>query len=295
MAKNNFLTDKFSTTGGLAAVAYGSSSLFHTVSDQIKLYSKTKATDSQLPSHLVLDYVGTKSFLKDIFYSVLNEEYSLNQEYTDYIDLYVGSVEEFANKTTDFFLREIDKISDYSFSPLRAINNSLLQTIFFYTDSTDLEINTNNLSIQIELELYTVGYIGEDLFKVVSLALNNPTTKISAAPPDSVVQLSVEDRSAKDSKGVERSYGTISPVKYYSGTGFNLEGTSIRKSVIQGYAGYPLVSLLGESLLNPDSYNNLDLQSTSSLVLNEFANDSSLTPAQETIYNLNLTTINLDS
>jgi len=52
--------------------------------------------------------------------------------------------------------------------------------------------------------------------------------------------------------------------------------------------GYPLFSLLGESLLNPDSYNNLQLDFADSSIFG-----SNLSDGEEAIYNVNLATINL--
>jgi hypothetical protein len=63
--------------------------------------------------------------------------------------------------------------------------------------------------------------------------------------------------------------------------------------VLQGYVGYPLVALLGESLLNSDAYENLNVNYIGSSVLGEVSAGSNLSPDEEAIYNINLATINI--
>ena len=293
VAKSNFLTDKFSTTGGLAAVAYGSSSLFSTVADQIKRGSKTRGLDSQLPSHAFLDFVGTKRYVYDIFKAVVQEEYDAEEIITDFIDLYATNVDVFTEVLTDNFIKSINNYSTYSVSPSTIILDSIEKTLSGFTDSVDLEVDAQDLSTKIQGKFVETGYIGEDVASVMVFLINNPNTKVSAAPPDNIVQLDVRGLSTKDARGVDRNYGTIPPQNYYSGTAYRNEGSSFKKAVVQGYVGYPLVSLLGESILNPDSYENLDLNYTGSSILNNLEDNSYLSDKERAIYNLSLATLNL--
>lgn len=288
MAKSNFLTDQFSTIGGLASVAYGSSSLFPTVADQIKQSSKTKALDSQLPSHALLDFLGTRKLIEDIFRSVVIEEYGITENVTDFVDIYVTDVGRFISIATDLFIANVNKNSVYSVAPTKIIADSLEEAGLRFVNPIPLELNLFNFAIKIEKAFIELGYAGEDFVPFVSLLINNPKTKVTQAPPDSIITLDVKGISTKDERGVERIYGTISPQEYYSGVALKEQGSSIKESILQGYVGYPLFSLLGESLLNPDSYNNLQLDFADSSIFG-----SNLSDGEEAIYNVNLATINL--
>lgn len=293
MAKSNFLTDRFSTTGGLAAVAYGSSSLFATVADQIKQNSKTKALDKQIPSHAFLDFVGTDSFVFDIVKSVFQKEYDLESDLTDFIDLYAKDVDNFSISFTNTFIRNINKYSTYSLSVSIAFSDTLEETVVKFSDSTDLEINYADLTNKISTEFIEAGYIGEDIQIFLAFLINNPNTKIASAPPDTLVQLDVQGISTKDHRGVERNFGTLPPQDYYAGVAYNADGTLLKKAILQGYVGYPLVTLLGESLLNSDAYENLNVGSIGSSVLGEVSANSNLSAGEEAIYNINLATIDI--
>lgn len=288
MAKSNFLTDQFSTIGGLASVAYGSSSLFPTVADQIKQSSKTKALDSQLPSHALLDFLGTRKLIEDIFRSVVIEEYGITENVTDFVDIYVTDVGRFISIATDLFISNVNKNSVYSVAPTQIIADSLEEAGLRFVNPIPLELNLFNFAVKIEKAFIELGYAGEDFVPFVSLLINNPKTKVTQAPPDSIVTLDVKGISTKDERGVERIYGTLSPQEYYAGVALKEQGSSIKESILQGYVGYPLFSLLGESLLNPDSYNNLQLDFADSSIFG-----SNLSNGEEAIYNVNLATINL--
>ena len=293
MAKSNFLTDKFSTTGGLAAVAYGSSSLFPAVADQIKRRSKTRALDSQRPSHAFLDFVGTRKFVLDVFKSVFEEEYNTGEIITDFIDLYAHSVDNFSETLLEIFLYSIDEYSTYSISPSGIFAESIEKTMLRFDPESNLDIDFRDLTIKIQNKFIELGYIGEDVSSVLVFLINNPNTKLSEAPPDNLIQLEAQSTTTKDSKGVERNYGTLSPQKYYNGAAYNTDPSAFKKSVVQGYVGYPLVSLLGESILNQDSYENLDLDYIGSSVLSNIQDNSNLSPTERAIYNLNLATLDL--
>ena len=293
MAKSNFLTDSFSTTGGLAAVAYGSSSLFPTVADQIKRGSRTKAIDSQRPSQVFLDFVGTKNFVLDVFKSLIQSEYDSEEIITDFIDLYASDVDTFSSTLLEIFLSGIDEYSTYSISPSTIFSDSVERTVYRFNANSDLEIDSATLSSKIEEEFIKFGYVGEDVSSVLVLIINNPNTKITSAPPDNLIKLDVQGVSTRDSRGVDRVYGTISPVDYYKGVAYKNEGSSIKKSIVQGYVGYPLVSLLGESLLNPDGYENVDLNYLGSSALSNLSGDFDVFPTQQAIYNIDFTTIDL--
>jgi len=281
VASNNYLTDKFTSVGGLAAVAYGSSTLFNTVADQIKSGSKTRSLDYQLPSNLLLDYLGSKQVLIDIFNSALLKEYNKNSNFTDFIDIH-SSLDLFSSKLSDLFLRTINEKSTYSETTTTIISESFEKAQRYFSGE-GIEINSQEIAFSIIEEFYLFNYLGSDIEKVISLAINNPITKVTNATPDTIISLSRTSYQNKNVQGVERNVGTISPQRYYNGEAFNLEGDSIRNSALQGRVGYPLVSLLGESLLNRNSFEDLDFSSS----------DTSINENNRGLYNVSLSRIDL--
>ena len=291
MAKNNFLTDNLSTVGGVAAVAYGSSTYFQTVLDQIRQTSLTKELDHQLPSNALLDYVGTEKFLYDVFYVAVKEEYDSEGILTDFIDLYTAGIEEFTNKYLDLVLFNINKISDYGENYSSLLSGALTETLEFYSRDTDLVINIENILDKIHQGFLESEYLGKDIAKMVSLLLNNPTVKISKAPPDSLVSLYPSPRQEKDYKGVKRDTAYLTKQQYYNNTAYISKGGSIRQSIVEGYVGYPVFSLIGESLYNPDGVEGVDLNSISSSVLNVLTPDVNLDSEEKRIYSINLASL----
>lgn len=292
MARNNFLTDKFTTLGGLAAVAYGSSLSFGSVGDEIKKSSITKSLDRQLPSNVLLDFIGTKTVLLDAFKSVFQIEYDGVTPLTDFIDIH-SSITSFSNLCVESFFKNLNTQSTYSVSASEIIEQSIEESFLREGGSKEIEVNIKDLRDKIVAKIQTLEYVGQDVEKLIALTSNNPNTKITSAVPDTTVPLPSELSLEKDHRGVDRRYGTVSPRDYFSGVGFLPEGDSIRKSALQGYVGYPLFSLLGESLLNPDSYDNLNLSDTNVSVLSELNNNSGIPPSEQGIYNLNLARIDL--
>jgi len=292
VARNNFLTDKFTTLGGLAAVAYGSSLSLGTVGDQMKRGSITKSLDSQLPSNVLLDFFGTETVLLEVFKSVFQTEYNRLGSFTDFIDIH-SSIDHFSYLCTKEFFKNLNRDSTYSTTPSQVINKSIQGSFLREGKKEDIEIDTESLVDSVLLEVIKLDSIGQDVDKVIALTSNNPITKITSAIPDTTVSLSMSSEIEKDYRGTERKYASVSPRDYFSGMGYAKEGDSIRKSVVQGYVGYPLVSLLGESLLNPAGYDNLSLSDTNMSLLRELNDNSGIPVGEQGIYNLNLARIDL--
>lgn len=292
MARNNFLTDKFTTLGGLAAVAYGSSLSFGTVGDQMKRGSITRSLDGQLPSNVLLDFFGTESVLLDVFKSVFQTEYDKLEAFTDFIDIH-SSIDHFSYLCAKEFFKNLNRDSTYNITASQIIERSIQDSLRREKKREELEVDTENLTNLVILKITELDSIGQDVDKVIALASNNPITKITSVIPDTTVSLSIFSETEKDYRGTERNYGSVSPRDYFNGMGYAKEGDSIKKSVVQGYVGYPLVSLLGESLLNPAGYNNLSLSDTNVSLLSELNNNSGIPVDEQGIYNLNLARIDL--
>lgn len=286
MAKNNFLTDKFSTTGGLAAVAYGSSELFYTVADQIRAGSISSPLDDQLPSNLILDFVNTQSVIEDAVKRVLESEYSKMNEFTDFIDIFCGGdLLKYVSSMTSSLLALVNRVSDYNSSLEGLVEESLEESAKKARIDPELKLDYTGIARATIKEFISENYLIEDLNKVMAIAVNNPITKISAAPPDRLVPLNQEGRLGKTYRGVDINVGTTSVENYYSGvSSYDVTEGSIQSSVSQGYVGYPLAALLGESLLDKDSLEYYSVEAGAS---------SSVT--DDPLYNINLATINLSN
>jgi hypothetical protein len=286
VAKNNFLTDKFSTTGSLAAVAYGSSELFYAVADQIRSNSVSKSLDAQLPSHLVLDFVNTKKLLKNAIFSTLDRHYSESEVFTDFIDIFCkNDLDEYSSCVSDKLLSIINRISDYNSSLVSILEDSLEEASSLFGYRSELDLNFAELAKTLATDLKKENYIVEDLDLILLIAANNPLTKVSSAPADTLVPLSEEARLGKNYKGADINLGTTSFTEYYSGkSAYSSNIYSLQNVVAQGYVGYPLAALLGESLLDNDS---LEYYSVSIGV--------SSNNIEDPLYNMNLATIDIRS
>jgi len=286
VAKNNFLTDKFSTTGSLAAVAYGSSELFYTVADQIRNNSVSRSLDDQLPSHLVLDFVNTKKLLKDVLFSALDEHYREEGIFTDFIDIFCkGDLNEYSSRASNSLLSLLNRISDYNSTLLSILEDCLEEAARLFGYESELDLDFLVLAKDVAFKFKTENYLTEDLDLILLIAANNPLTKVSSAPADTLIPLSEQGRLGKNYRGVDINVGTTSYAEYYSNnSAYESTNKYIGNVVAQGYVGYPLAALLGESLLDNDS---VEYYSVSSGVSSNITEDP--------LYNINLATINLSS
>ena len=292
MAKNNFLTDNLSTVGGLAAIAYGSSAYFQTVNDQIKQGSSTKELDYQLPSNILLDYTGTDKFIYDIFYAAIEEEYDSGSILTDFIDINTTGKEEFSKKLLETFLYNINRLSDYQDNYSSLVDEAIEETIYYFNRNSNLSVDVDSLSQRVHNGFLNSEYLGRDVAKVITLIIQNPNTKISSAPPDSIVSLYSSPRQEKDFRGADRYCGSLTKSQYYGNIGYVLKDGSIRQSVSEGYVGYPAMTLIGESLYNSDSSDNISLRDLSYSSNNLFDSGVRFSATERQIYSINLASIN---
>jgi len=286
VAKNNFLTDKFSTTGSLAAVAYGSSELFYTVADQIRNNSISRSLDDQLPSHLVLDFINTGKLLKDVLFNALNKRYEEDEIFTDFIDIFCKTdLNKYSLHASESLLSLINRISDYNSTLLSILEDCLEEAARFFGYESELDLDFLSLAKDVVARFKTENYLTEDLDLILLVAANNPLTKVSSAPADILLPLSEQGRLGKNYKGIDINVGTTSYSEYFSNnSAYESNNKYIGNVVAQGYVGYPLAALLGESLLDNDS---VEYYSVSSGV--------SSNTTEDPLYNINLATINLSS
>lgn len=292
MAKNNFLTDNLSTVGGLAAIAYGSSAYFQTVTDQVRQDSSTRELDYQLPSNALLDYTGTDKFVYDIFYAAVEEEYDSGTTLTDFVDINTSGEKEFSEKLLEIFLYNINRLSDYQDNYSSLVDEAIEETIYYFNRETDLEVDIDSLAQKIHNGFLNSEYLGRDIAKVVTLLIRNPKTKIASAPPDSIVSLYASPRQDKDFRGVDTYCGYLTKSQYYADIGYVEKNGSIRRSVAEGYVGYPAVTLIGESLYNSDSSDNISLKDLSYSSGSLFDSGVRFSATERQIYSINLASIN---
>ena len=122
--------------------------------------------------------------------------------------------------------------------------------------------------------------------------IRNPKTKIAAAPPDSIVSLYASPKQDKDFRGVDMYCGYLTKSQYYGNVGYIEKDGSIRKSVSEGYVGYPAVTLIGESLYNSDSSENISLRDLSYSSESPFDSGVRFSATERRIYSINLASIN---
>jgi hypothetical protein len=285
----NYLTDRFSTLGGLASVAYGNVNLFREVQNQIFQKSSTYFLDLHRPSQLVEDFFYSDELLKEYFLTSLETLYDTNQTFNDFVDVYVGPLwrEVFVRSLLVNFKQEYDVNSNYEVTLEgylgQAIRKTMLQAsggkaIF---EDEDIEANEQRLFRQgldfvsniddnfvpeelilsstrgIAEEIKSDTYLGVDFPKLSVLLNNNPQTKISQVKPNILLSLRESVDLGKDFKDVEFEKGYLSPQDYYNNIPYP-EATNIstqlpptfKDSIRQGYIGYPIIQPL-EQLYNP--------------------------------------------
>lgn len=288
--KTGFVTDSFSSLGGLAAVAYGDVDYFREVQNQIYESSVSRFTDSLRPSSAFEGFLPNEDYLLDLVIETLQSEYELEGDFTDYVDVVFGPFWEGKVRATfigDLY-EALDSVSNYGLTLSDYVALSLETSIFKQVPASVLSgstfsLNDETLTLQELKEHVTkivVGslrsdpVIGRDLDFVVRLIANNPQTKVSVPPPDSIVKLNTSVDLGLDYRGIEFVSAYLPPKDYYSNVAYPgfVGPTSLpvnfRDSVIQGYIGYPSGTPL-ELVFNPvgaESVRDMDLVSPASLL-----------------------------
>ena len=112
--KTGYITDDFSTLGGLAAVAYGDPEYFREVQNQIYSSSVTRFLDTQRPSDIFESFFGTRESFVAIVLKSLEFQYLANNSLTDYVDIEFGPdwKEKVAGKLKTTFLKAWTRCKD---------------------------------------------------------------------------------------------------------------------------------------------------------------------------------------
>jgi hypothetical protein len=249
--KTGFVTDAFSTLGGLAAVAYGNPNYFREVKNQIFSTSSTRFVDAHSPSDVFLSMVPSFGKLTEKVVEGLEVEYQKDSEFTDYADVELGPTWRSKVKTSfpEEMARAIDSRSTYDENFSSYLESALARTIGNFSQIDQL---ASNVTAYLNSDLS----VSRDLSLIAKVVTNNPLNKLSVPPKDSKVYLDNSVELGLDHRGVEFTKAYLTPSDYFSNVPIpgmvspGLLPSSIRDSVVQGYEGYPKGFKL-ESLFNP--------------------------------------------
>ena len=299
--KVGYITDDFSTLAGLASVAYGSADSFREVQNQIIANSPTRVFDTQRPSDIFQNFLGSEDYFLEVIINLLESKYASDSEFADYIDEELGA--DWVSKVRRYLLKdlfsEMDSFSGYG----NGLEDYLVNSLGYMFPNYE---KISELGSEIISSITSNPALGPDVKFIASIAGNNPHTKISTPPPNSTIPLLESVDLDKDYRGMSFRTGYLTPQEYFSEIaypGFENSSsvpTTFRDSVLDGYVGYPSgISL--ESIFNPagaESIRNISSAIASVLtdsdiwnaasVLGQLDNIPGLDKADKDIYEISL-------
>lgn len=248
--KTRYVTDSFSTLGGLASVAYGDPEYFREVQNQVYAQSPTRFLDMHRPSAVVADFFGSSERVVREIMTALESRYQTDSVFSDYIDIEFGAdwrdvLED--RISVEFFL-VVDAQESYNLTMSDYLGVTFSNVLPLFPD-------VRSLSAGVLERLQNLADVGEDVQLISRVASNNPQTKLSVPPLDSRVDLEGSVDLGSDYRGVEFTLGYITPQEYwkdvaYPGLTSAVIPTALRDSINQGYVGYSSQTPL-EALFNP--------------------------------------------
>ena len=249
--KTGYITDDFSTLGGLAAVAYGDVDSFREVQNQIISNSPTRGFDSQRPSDLFRSFLPSEDLFVSEILNSLRGEYGTNEGLSDYLDETLGAdwEEMVYNSFLKEFYYQIDNEVKYGSALDDFLRKTLEQLFRGYGD-------IGSLTSKVVEDLSNNPTFSEDLEFVAKISSNNPRNKISSPPPNSTIPLTNSIDLDRDFRDLPFSTSYLLPQDYYSEVAYpgfsdiTSIPLSLRDSVENGYVGYPS-NLSLESIFNP--------------------------------------------
>jgi len=286
--KVNFATDSSSSAGGLAAVAYNDPDFFREVKNQIIQQSPTDDLDLNLPSSLFSGAFDQGDKVRQLIKEGLDNLNLFSQDFNDWLAVNNRHTTNSLSKLLELALfQEFDRISSYML-PLEGYISSAIRQL-------GLNITPELAKSAVEMisnKFKSDPRIGPEVSDIVSVMNNNPFTKISSIPPDTILSLEKTSELDKDYRGVSLVNGYLTPDDYYNNVGFP---KNLNAAVNAGYVGYPQTPL--ESLYNPASSTPLGSEETKTTSLTEamsnLSSDSRLSQADRDLYNLSLMSIDL--
>lgn len=221
MSRTNYVTDSFSTSLGLSAVAYGSADFLSEVRDQIR-----SGYDVQVPSALIEQVLNIDKLVE-----LLEEEYEGGGEFTDYVDGGNLTVRVVGEKIKREVGEAINSLSGYEYS---------------FTDLFSPEYGLEGAGFA--QKLFDAL---PDLNLYVKDAVINPLNKLDKLNPNSTITLKDSIPLGKDLRGNDFNLGYLTLTQYvedvaYPGVSDVFENLpiSIIDSIKQGYSGYAVTTPL---------------------------------------------------
>jgi hypothetical protein len=299
----NYATDSYSNLAGLAAVAYNSPDYFREVKNQIVQQSPTKDFDQNLPSSLLSGLFGQGNEIRDIIKTSLEDLQDEPSDFKDWIDVNKDRLggEEWSQKLSNLieveFFNNLDNNQSYNTSLEDHLTSSL--DVFGVSLPPDL---IPLLTQKISSNMRSYPSVGNEVDSIISIANNNPYTKIDKVPPDTLLTLSNSVDLGYAPNGASIVSGFLALSDYFNNTpypgareGVNNLPSGLSDSLRNGYINYPPYSM--EALFNPDSSEtvNLGMNATLSSALNELKDrdQSLLSEVDKDVYNLSLITLDL--
>ena len=292
--KTGYITNSFSTLGGLASVAYGDPEYFREVQNQIYSESPTSFLDMHRPSAILSDFFASPEQLTSAIVSELEDRYNSDPEFNSYIDVNIGP--NWKNNIMEKINTElplvIDSVEDYGATMSDYLNITFSRVL---PNAPSLQ----ELSIDIAKNLENIKGAGVDIPLMTRIISNNPQTKLSVPPVNARINLKNSADTGSDLRGVEFTKGYITPQDYwkdiaYPGLTSSATPIGFRDIINQGYVNYPSITPL-ENLFNPigaQSISDTDIESEISSPAGSAASYLSqfpeVTNAERQVYNISL-------
>lgn len=252
MSSNKFLTTRATTLAGLAAVAYGNSSFFFFVQDQIRGAHSMYDLHRSRPSSLLLDMLGSR----EVFIEYASKIASESDLYFELEKLYpqiITAPTDFSEIFLRVFLRELDNLTQYSVFVRQFFRECLEQALLEISFGQYALLNydyVDSFLLGLREEIGDIKYL-EDILLII---LDNPSTKINAAPADKILKLKRGLSTEYNHKGLTKARVEI-PISqweqnfvYRDMRGF--QPSMINVVITENYDGYSLESVLSPEITN---------------------------------------------
>jgi len=249
--KTAYLTDEFSTLGGLGAVAYRDPEYFREVQNQVYQQSPTRFVDSQRPSDIFESFTANKKTTTGRVISLLEQEYQLDGEFTDYVDTKIGP--RWKQVVTQRFYPTLQTRLNSNSSYGASLLGNLLDTLSIIFPGF---LFVENLAQKIAEDLDKIPTSSVNASLATAFASNNPQTKPATPPPNSKIALDNSTGLGADPRGVDfaTGYSTLEDywgnIPYPGMTGPLVIPATLRDSILGGLQGYLSENPL-EAMYNP--------------------------------------------
>ena len=250
MSTTTFLTTRTTTAAGLAAVAYGSSTFFNFVQDQIRGAHPLYDLHRSRPSSLLVDMLGSRQVFTDY---VANINFKL---FSRLSTLFPERSSDLPNRFLDTLLRELDNLTEYSVDPRKLIEESVNILIEEVSLGTYLPEESESREF---VNTFVSGLAKQStdmsrLIDILLIIVENPATKIDDAPSDLLLPLRKGLSTDFNHKGLTKARVEIPVSQWENNFVYRdmdfYDSSKTGLYVIENYDGYGIDFLLEPSLTN---------------------------------------------